>query len=41
MHTIVWEAEDGQLSDEDKAEAKRAFDEAGSLARAKAPRLAG
>ena len=37
----AWEAEDGPLSDEDKAEAKRAYDEAEALARAKAQRLAG
>ena len=37
----AWEAEDGPLSDEDRAEARRVFDEAEALARAKAQRLAG
>jgi predicted transcriptional regulator len=36
----VWEAEAGPLTDEDRAEAKRIFDEAEALARAKAQRQA-
>jgi predicted transcriptional regulator len=37
----AWEAEAGPLTDEDRAEAKRIFDEAEALARAEAQRLAG
>src|SRR5918997_6388743 len=36
----AWDAEAGPLTDEDRAEAKRIFDEAEALARAKAERRA-
>ena len=37
----AWEAEDGPITEEDRAEAKRILDEAEALARTRAERLAG